>query len=103
MTAIPEDVEARAKAAAHYHYRGMYSELSEEWAYERGYLACYTAERPRIELAALETIRLEVCPWCNGATTNGEHQLVSGEVIKCPAAIVASRITELRAEIERAE
>lgn len=58
MTTLPPDVEARAKEAA------LSSWMSNPGIHAfKGlvdfYLSCYTVERPRIELAALEEIRAQ--------------------------------------------
>jgi hypothetical protein len=113
---IPADVQERAKAAAGLEiYRESKPGVS---PFESGYLSCYTHERARIELAALEGMVNEVCRECREGLPNkpntGHPRVVSyreskdrGGELKtitlfdpCPAFPLHARIAQLRAEIE---
>ena len=106
MTAIPEDVAARAKAAA------LSSWMSNPGVHALNglvdfYLSCYTAERPRIELAALKARVKEVCDRCRN--DHPIDQIQVGVFVhrvapyRCPASPLHASIAELRAEIEKGE
>lgn len=122
MTAIPADVAARAATAAEAHAQKAWERVQADpmlanarahraMNFEFGYRACYTAERSRIELAALEWTLPKVCRWCASDDPTAKHVGICfyGDYIhpfndaECRASALHARIAELRAEIEKGE
>lgn len=122
MTPLPPDVEARAKAAADNRAELLWHGESDSHVriaaknscrenFRAGYVTCHTAERPRIELAALEEMVPKVCYRCG----YGDELLdvsvhmdedYDGEIPipvrkDCPASALHARIAQLKEEIEK--
>lgn len=122
---IPPDVEARAQAKAERDRGHPPYGAVEWWAFKYGYLAGYTDERPRIELAVLEEMVGAICPYCGRGERpdfNGRHRVtrVAGvhegkstdgplgigfrdRFYVCHASALHARIAQLRGEIEKGE